>query len=139
MRQIVRTANALQLNTGRITKACNAYEHDIMLLQIVSNTRNISGHLFPSWQSQQHTFSIGRIGFLRFFDEGPQNNTLGKWFAIQQFDIFTDFFERSGFVHIVQCGHVVGGLLKNAECWNRNRKKKMRKEMEIKEFACVNL
>lgn len=105
MCQVVDTAHRLQLHTGHILQTSNATQHNVMLLQIVSDARNIGHHLFAGGQTHQYALSIGRVGFLWLLDQCLEYDALGKGFPIQWLTWRPLLNVWTSAVHLVQRGH----------------------------------
>lgn len=105
MRQIVLTADALDLDTGQILHPSDAHQHDVVLLQVVANARDVRHQFLAGAEPYQNALPVGRIGLLGFLDQCLEDDTLGEGFTVQRLPRRTLLDVRPGAVHLVQCGH----------------------------------
>lgn len=105
MCQVVDTAHRLQLHAGHILQTPNATQHNVVLLQIVSDARNIGHHLLAGGETHQDALSIGRVGFLWLLDQCLEYDALGKGFPIQWLTRRPRLNVRTSAVHLIQRGH----------------------------------
>lgn len=119
MRKIVCTANAFDFDTRRITQISHTHQHRVVFLKIVTYARHVRNHLLAEWQSHQHTFTIARIGFTRFFDQRANHNAFRKWLTVQYWPLRAYLVNRSLFVQSIQW-YVAGDIMDGAHGWKVN-------------------
>lgn len=106
MRQIINATNALELNAGHILKATAPNEDDVVLLEIVTDSGNISDHLFAGWEPHENAFSIGGVWLTRLLDKDLQDDSFRHRLSIERLARGPNLVVRTGSVHLIYCCHV---------------------------------
>lgn len=126
MRQIVNSANALNLHSGNVLKTTASNKHDIVLLKVVTDSGNIRNKFFAGWQSYKNAFSISRVRLTRLLDQNFQNHSLCKRFSIKRLARWTIFKVRTGSMHLSQRCHFASrnrrhGCERKRKDWRLNK------------------
>lgn len=95
VRQIVLSTHTLELNTRQILHPSSSHQHNMMLLQVVSNARHIGGSLPASAQSHSNTFPVCRIWFFRLLDERLEYNALQERTSLSWSKLFLCSLRRT--------------------------------------------
>lgn len=103
--QVVLAADALDLDSGQILHATNPHQHHVVLLQVVADSGDVRDQFLAGAEPHQDALPVGRVGLLGLFDQGLQDDALGKGFPVQGLPRWTALDVRSGAMHLVQGGH----------------------------------
>lgn len=106
MRQIVNTANALELHTRHILKSTASNENDVMFLKVVADARNVGDHFLAGRQSHKDALSVGGVWLTRFFDQHLENDAFCEGLSVEWLTWRAIFEVWTGAVHLTEGRHV---------------------------------
>ena len=121
MSQVIFSTDALQLDAGQVLDSPAAHQDNMMLLQIVSNSRNICDRLTAGAQPNADTLSICRVGLLRLPNQRLQDDALQEWSAIGGALPLSRLFVRTVTVQLPEIGRYVS--LERGVMRDRGRRK----------------
>ena len=119
MSAIVGTTNNFDFEAWNVLGSTASNEHDVMLLKVMTLSRYISCHFFAVTQTHKNAFTVTRVGFLRFLDDGLENDAFHLRLVVQDrlfvgLDPLLSYDERRSHVRLPQSHRPENGLADQA-------------------------